>query len=363
MYIIYDDFYLKHDSGIGHPESPERLAAIKDALYSSENFRKFVFISPIKADTDQLSLVHSEKYIEKIKYYSDNLSPYYLDADTLVSSHTYDCAALAAGGCTKGVDLLMKHPGPEGRFFFALIRPPGHHAFRSRGSGFCIFNNAAIAAKYAFKKYGIRKIALVDFDVHHGNGTQNIFYESADLFYVSLHQFPHYPGTGQYYETGEGDGKGYNLNIPLAPGSGEHDYVKAFKELVIPLITRFEPEMILVSAGFDGHKEDILSSIDLSDEAFYKIMHMVIYLRTAIKNIQVKKNLGFGIVLEGGYNIGATARSTVKITDAALEEDKHNGFDSIGSLMDFLSIDDPPSAALKAGNQQVLDKIKNIFNI
>ena len=363
MYIIYDDFYLKHDSGIGHPESPERLAAIKDALDSSENFNKFVFIAPEKADTAQLSLVHSEKYIEKIKYYSDELAPHYLDADTLVSRHTYDCAALAAGGCIKGIDLLMKHRCPEGRFFFALVRPPGHHAFRSQGSGFCIFNNAAIAAKYAFKKYGIRKIALVDFDVHHGNGTQNIFYKSPELFYVSLHQFPHYPGTGQYYETGEDGGRGYNLNIPLAPGSGELDYIKAFKELVIPLVTRFEPEMILVSAGFDGHREDILSSMDLCDEAFYKIMHMVIYLRTAIADIQVKKNLGFGIVLEGGYNISATARSVVKVTDAVLEEDLHKGLDSTGTLMEFLSADSSPSAALKEGNNQVFDKIKNIFNM
>ena len=235
MYIVYDDFYLKHDSGPSHPENANRLIAIKEALDNWELKNKIIIEKPYPATKVQIEIVHDKNYIKKVKSLSENKSLSYLDMDTAVTEYTYDCALLAAGGCFKGLDLIFDSKAKFSKFF-AVIRPPGHHASRWAGSGFCIFNNMALSARYAQIKYGIKRIAIIDFDVHHGNGTQEIFYDDSSVFYISFHQYPHYPGTGYYDEIGSGRGKGFNLNFPFAPQTGDPDYLTATIDIIMPLI-------------------------------------------------------------------------------------------------------------------------------
>ena len=336
MYIIYDDFFTRHNTGSLHPEKPGRVAAIKEALdikiKNSLLFGRFVeFKAPEMAKKSLICAVHKEEYFEKIKAISASGNLQYIDPDTVVSGNTFDCAVLAAGACIKGIDCLFKNL--EGNdtagsamqsavSFFALVRPPGHHAFASAGSGFCIFNNIAIAAKYAEANYGCKRIAIIDFDVHHGNGTQEIFYENKNIFYISLHQYPHYPGSGYWNETGKQKGEGFNLNIPLTAFSGEYDYIEAFTDVILPVLIEYNPGLILVSAGFDGHKDDPLSSVMLAGSSYYKIMKLILFLSSTARLRSKGKNpCNIGIVLEGGYDFNATSQSAVEVIKACIEEE------------------------------------------
>lgn len=364
MHIIYDDFYLKHDTGYDHPENPGRLSAIKNALDSYESRGKLTFNTPVPAEKATISLVHSGKYIEMVKFYSENSPPYYLDPDTVISEHTYACALLAAGGCISGVDLILNDfDKSERSFFFALVRPPGHHAFRARGTGFCIFNNVAISAMHALSRYNLKRIAIIDFDVHHGNGTQNIFYDSDRVFYVSLHQYPHYPGSGYLDETGKGMGEGFNLNIPMQPFSGEDDYVRAFIDIVIPVLAGYRPELILVSAGFDGHAEDPLSYIRLGNSSYYKMMQLILYISRNITGNSVKNFCNVGVVLEGGYNHEALAGSVLKVIDACLEEDTRTVSISKNKTSGFIEIEKYRTSSAHPENLMSFEKIKKEFGI
>ncbi len=364
MHIIYDDFYLKHDAGLSHPENPGRLVAIKKALDDYTGRQRLNYMTPVPAEVEQISRVHSRKYIEQVKFYSENDSPHYMDPDTVVSEHTYECALLAAGGCICGVDLLLDKPLKQERpVFFALVRPPGHHAFRARGTGFCIFNNIAISAAYAISRYDIGRIAIIDFDVHHGNGTQNIFYESERVFYISLHQYPHYPGTGYLDETGTGRGVGYNLNIPMQPFSKEPDYIRAFVEIIIPVLSGFKPELILVSAGFDGHTEDPLSYIELEDRSYYRLMHFILYISRIIGGHKNNTGCNTGIVLEGGYNYKALAGSVISVIEACLEDDTHRKLKDMDALLDFSRTENCSPSSANPGNIKNFDEIKSRFGI
>jgi acetoin utilization deacetylase AcuC-like enzyme len=316
MWIIYDEMFVLHSAGSSHPESSSRLVRIMEKLYKLKSAKNLKFIKPVMADEDIVFLVHDKQYYEKIKKISLDGNPFYIDPDTMVSEHTFACARLAALACITGIDSMfvckdsMRREADEredngNRNFFAIVRPPGHHAFRDRGSGFCIFNNIAIAAKYALKKYGIKRIAIIDFDVHHGNGTQEIFYEEPDVFYVSIHQYPHYPGTGYYTETGEGAGRGFNLNIPVVPFSEEADYIPAFLGIILPVLKNYAPQLILVSAGYDGHKNDLLSDNRLDSSSYYK-------LALVIKMIGYMCGSKIGLVLEGGYNIDTLGDSVLE---------------------------------------------------
>ena len=329
MLIIYDDLFLKHYTGNFHPENQYRLAAIMDALLNSSIKDNLTFAKPRAASIEQISLVHHPSYIKDVENYSRSKRLYYIDADTVVSENSYNCALLAAGACTAGIDYLETenktfqgvNTADKKKFFFGLVRPPGHHAFAQRGSGFCIFNNISIAAKYAISEYGLKKIAIIDFDVHHGNGTQDIFYDDERVFYISVHQYPHYPGTGYWTEAGKEKGLGFNLNIPVTAFSGQGDYLSAFTELVFPLVKSYKPEMILVSAGFDAHEDDPLSSVNLEDETFYELMKIIISISDECENIENKRqNCNIGIILEGGYDHGATARSVLQVARACLEK-------------------------------------------
>jgi acetoin utilization deacetylase AcuC-like enzyme len=336
MYIIYDDFFTRHNTGSLHPEKPGRTAAIKEALdikiKSSMLFKRFVeFRAPEMAKKSLICAVHKEDYFEKIKAISASGKLQYIDPDTVVSGDTFDCAVLAAGACIKGIDFLFENAADtnaagsamqSAASFFALVRPPGHHAFGSAGSGFCIFNNIAIAAKYAAANYGCKRIAIIDFDVHHGNGTQEIFYEDKNVFYMSLHQYPHYPGSGYWNETGRQKGEGYNLNIPLTAFSGEYDYIEAFTDVILPVLIEYNPGLILVSAGFDGHKDDPLSSVMLKSSSYYKIMKLILFLSSTARLRSKGKNpCNIGIMLEGGYDFNATSQSAVEVIKACIEEE------------------------------------------
>ena len=326
MLLIYDEFYLKHDAGPSHIENPGRLFSIADAIIR-DKYNNISIFKPVAAGVDDICLVHNLQYVEKVKQLSGDGNYHNLDPDTVISKFSYECAALAAGGCITGVDYLFRKDFPlknivakrgterikEKRMsFFALVRPPGHHAFNNRGSGFCIFNNIAIAAKYARKKNFADKIAIVDFDVHHGNGTQDIFYEDNSTLYISIHQYPHYPGTGDAGQTGAGPGEGYTLNIPMAAGTGEPEYMRAFEKIIIPRLKKFGPELVLLSAGFDAHRLDPLSSINLESGSYKKIMEKLLSA--------MDKAIPFGIIFEGGYNHLATAESVICTIDALLEE-------------------------------------------
>jgi len=354
MYIIYDDFYLKHDTGPGHPENPGRLSSIMEALGSYEHRSILKYELPFEADSEMLNLVHDCKYIKNIEKLSAQGGFNQIDPDTVVSEDTFRSAKLASGGCLKGIDLLFSERDPV---FFALVRPPGHHAFSEHGSGFCVFNNISIAAKYAMEKYNIKKIAIIDFDVHHGNGTQSIFYKSSEVFYISIHQYPLYPGSGWYDETGDGQGLGYNLNIPVVPGSGENDYFIAFIEIIFPLITNYDPELILVSAGYDAHRDDPLASINLTENSYYKIMSIIMNMSIAgMQNNPGKKRVKTGIILEGGYNHKATALSVLSTITACMEAERLASNRVTVGLNKL--IDDFPISRVLAGNRDIFEIIK-----
>ncbi len=348
MYIVYDPFYLKHDTGSYHPESPDRLLAIINALNEWDGNKNLEYVKPQKAKIEQVENIHNINYIKTIYQYSkSSKEKVYLDADTVVSNFTYKCAMLAAGGGIKGIDLILDK-NPEFNKFFALIRPPGHHAFPNKGSGFCIFNNIAIAALHSIKSHGVKKIAIIDFDVHHGNGTQDIFYKSRNVFYVSFHQYPHYPGTGFYDEIGSGDGKGFNLNFPFAPLTGEKEYITAINEIVVPLMERFRPELLLVSAGYDSHSLDPLASLGLETQSYYKIMKII----NSISNKYASGKLG--IFLEGGYNtdtIGSSVIQTIK--GCQKEKEKLDNLEDLGDK----------DKEISDRNKNIFRAIKNIFNI
>lgn len=356
MYVIYDDFYLKHDSGPGHPENAGRLEAIKKELEGPALKGRIVIKKPRKAASEEIELIHDKDYIKKVGRLSESGGISYLDPDTAVTEHTYDCALLAAGGCFKGLDLILGKDSGY-RSFFAAVRPPGHHASRSAGSGFCIFNNIAVGSEYAMQKYGIKRVAIIDFDAHHGNGTQGLFYDSRSVMYISFHQYPHYPGTGSLDETGKGSGRGFNMNFPFAPLTGEEDYLVALRDIIIPVMKKFEPELFLVSAGYDSHLLDQLSSLNLTEESYYRIMYVISYLSSKCCEGRV------GILLEGGYNYSATAKSVIKTIEGCLDGRKPTGIldEDIGSAgkmwKDWNLRED------RVKNGPVLSRIGEIFKI
>ncbi|MBI4666386.1 MAG: histone deacetylase [Nitrospinae bacterium] len=297
--IFYDPVFLSHDTGPGHPENPKRLEAIVNRLSNAPFHQNLTWIKPEPATPTDAELVHSVPYVRGLEE-SILRGVTYLDADTVVCHDSWEAALMAAGAVTGAVKDVA-----EGRFSnaFCAVRPPGHHAERSRAMGFCLLNNVAIGARYAIQKLGMRKAAIVDFDVHHGNGTQDIFYDDPSVLYISLHMWPHYPGTGLASDLGEGAAIGTNLNFPMNAGAGDADYLNIFDGAIIPALRAFGPEIILVSAGFDGHREDPLGGLELTEKGYAAMTSRICGLAW---------ELGHGRVvsaLEGGYNLSALARS------------------------------------------------------
>ena len=299
--LVYDDIYLNHDTGPHHPEKAKRLTAIIESLRITGLLEKVLHIVPEPAKRDIIALCHEPDYIDKFERDVTNASPFIHTPECPLSPATFEVARYAVGGVLKGVDDVL-----EGRVknCFCAVRPPGHHAERSRAMGFCYFNNVAIAARYLQKQHDIDRIMIIDWDVHHGNGTQHIFEENASVFYISLHQDPSscYPGSGWAQETGSGKGRGYTLNLPMSPGSSDEAYLKAM-EHVEQTMDHFKPQFVLISAGFDAHTADPLAHIRLTKKGFES-------LTRSVKNIAESYAKGRIVsVLEGGYNMEALKES------------------------------------------------------
>ncbi len=290
---IYDDIFLLHEMPVGHPESSDRLIAINEALTQSGAWSKLDHMKPCKADLQDIGAVHSDHYLKRVM----NFTGYY-DPDTYISQNSVEAALFAAGAVTEA--LQGCRTGRIERAFCA-VRPPGHHAEADRAMGFCIFNNVAVGARYA-QKTGYHKVFIVDFDVHHGNGTQHIFEEDDTVFYFSTHQYPHYPGTGSDSERGKGRGTGYTYNIPMHYGSGNKDYFTAFQDILPGLVHRFDPDIMLVSAGYDLHAADPLAGLRVTDEGIRNIVR---------GTLSSKKNIPHIFCLEGGYNLKALSGSVL----------------------------------------------------
>ncbi len=288
--VVYDPLYLEHDTG-EHPESRRRLEAIVARLKDSGVWDRLAHIPPRPATIAELRRVHSEGMIRRVRELA-LAGGGEIDADTVVSPRSYDAALMAAGGVEAAVDAVM---GGEVSSAFALVRPPGHHATRTRSMGFCLFNNVAVAAAHALDKHKLECVLIIDTDVHHGNGTQDIFEDEPRVCYISTHQSPLYPGSGFAGERGRGN----IFNIPLPPGAGDAEYTRAYDEVLVPVARRFKPELILVSAGFDAHWSDELASMCLSITGYAQMMRRIKSLADEFCGGRVV------LTLEGGYNMAA----------------------------------------------------------
>jgi acetoin utilization deacetylase AcuC-like enzyme len=316
--VVYDPLFLEHDLP-GHPENATRLVSVVRELERSGLWERVTRVAPQPVDAGLLARVHDTSYIERV----DRICAAgggYVDSDTYLTARTCDAARLAAGGT---VELAHRVVQGELRNGFALVRPPGHHAERRRGMGFCIFNNVAAAAQAAIDEFGLQRVFIFDWDVHHGNGTQEIFYDSSRVLFMSLHQYPHYPGTGDWREAGSAGGAGYTVNCPLPVGFGDQDVRRLFAEIVTPIADRFAPELILVSAGYDAHWRDPLAGLHLSLAGYW-------YMSTALVALADRLCEGrLVVVLEGGYDLQVLAHG-VADTCRALLHDAARGDDPIG---------------------------------
>ena len=293
--IIKDDRYLEHNAGEGHPESPDRLRVIHGLI--DAEFKDLPLIPPRLATEDELALVHEPHYIRTVAN-TEGIASSRLDLDTGLSARSYEIARLAAGGLLAAVDSLLT-PNSELRTLnsiFALIRPPGHHAEPDRGMGFCLFNNVAIAAEYAKNKHGLKKVLIVDWDLHHGNGTQRAFYDDPGVLFFSSHQFPYYPGTGDFDQVGSGKGEGFTVNAPFPSGFGDSEYDAVYEKILKPIALEYKPELVLVSAGFDPYVKDPLGGMAVTGPGFGALASIV---RDIAEQTCGGKVL---ITLEGGYN-------------------------------------------------------------
>ena len=305
--IIWHKAYAEHETG-AHPEGPDRIATIVAHLRGTDLWDRLAVITPEPATEDDVLLVHTRMHLNIVKRAASGKGSW-LDPDTFVSPRSYEIALLSAGGAIRATRLWE-----EGLTPFALIRPPGHHATPDRAMGFCLFDNIAIAAARLLEE-GCERVAIVDWDVHHGNGTQAAFYDEPRVLFLSMHQWPHYPGSGFFAECGEGAGEGYTVNLPLPAGSGDADYSLAFEAVVEPIVTQFAPQAILVSAGQDIHAGDPLGGMEVSDGGFGMMALRCLRLARGLCD----ERLAF--ILEGGYDRSATARSVEAVLRAIVSED------------------------------------------
>ena len=304
--FLYDEIFLQHETPAGHPESPQRLVTILRTLKESTVWKELIHIKPRRADEEDVLRVHARDYFDKMKTFTG-----FYDSDTYISGQSFEAAMFAAGAVIEAVDGCRK--GEIDRAFCA-VRPPGHHAEANAAMGFCIFNNIAIGARFA-QKSGFKKVFIVDFDVHHGNGTQHAFEEDDTVFYFSTHQYPHYPGTGTDSERGRGRGEGFTYNIPMAYGSGDADYFYAYRDILPRLIKNFRPDIILVSAGYDMHMKDPLSGINVTNEGLRSIVRGILLRSTST----YLPPLPYIFVLEGGYDLQALGESVLATIRELLE--------------------------------------------
>ena len=291
--IFKNDLFLLHDPGPNHPERVDRLRVIYEFIEKERNRNKFIFPDFEPADLAQLGKNHTEGLIDRISKTAGKRYDY-LDQDTATSAKSWEAALLAAGSVIKGVDMLAAGDIDNG---FALVRPPGHHAEQDRAMGFCLFNNIAVAAWHARTSHNMERIMIIDWDLHHGNGTQHAFYDSDKVLYLSTHQFPFYPGTGALQEAGVDAGKGYTVNIPLPGGMGDLEYAAIFNDIVVPVGRKYNPDLILVSAGFDIYHGDPLGSMSVKPAGFAYMTRLLVELAEQVCDGKIL------VTLEGGYNL------------------------------------------------------------
>jgi len=292
--FAYDVEFLAHDTGPGHPERPARASAIMQHLQPLDWFSGLTRYTPRPAERHWVETVHTDAYIRRAESACSAGRPFLDSMDVAISPRSYEVALLAAGAPLVLADALVAGEINNG---FALVRPPGHHAEHDTALGFCLFNNVAILARYLQRQHGFDKIAIVDWDVHHGNGTQHTFESDPSVLYVSTHQYPYYPGTGAASERGEGRGKGTVVNCPMRAGATDSAYELAFMERIIPALEAYAPEVILISAGFDAHRDDPLAEINLSTAAFSWMSERVLEIADHRAGGRVIS------LLEGGYNL------------------------------------------------------------
>ena len=309
--IIKDDIFLKHKPGHTHPEHPNRIKTIYRML--KKDFISGVnVIQPVMATLEQLELIHTPTYIKKVlKTAEHNYTS--LAPDTPASANTFITACSAVGGCLEGLNALV---AGECDTCFSLVRPPGHHALSDRAGGFCVFNNVGITAAHAIKTHKMKRILIIDLDVHHGNGVNDLFYDSKEVLYLSTHDTFLYPYTGDWQDVGAGEAKGYSLNIPVPRDYNDDDMFALYKNIVSPVVERFRPQLILVCAGFDAHKNDPIGRSNLSEKAFRWLTHLILHLRDEINRPPVF------FVLEGGYDFRSLTRC-VKEVLIAMKDDNH----------------------------------------
>jgi len=303
--ILTTDTYLNHHTGEGHPERPDRVTAVIDHLKKVKS-KNLIWKKPEKFDLKYLALAHDKNYLNNIKDSFPKQGLNFLDGDTIVSPGSKEATADAVGSIITAIDGVQNK---EFHNAFCAVRPPGHHAERNKAMGFCIYNNVAVGAHYLLEKYKFNKVAIIDFDVHHGNGTQDIFYDNEKVLYISTHQYPYYPGTGAEKEKGK-----YNniFNIPLPAGTTSEEYLNAY-EFVLKKIKEFKPEFILLSAGFDAHKDDPLAQLQLTSKDFYNLTKRTLNLAKLYCEGKVVS------ILEGGYDLNALQESTEMHVNALLE--------------------------------------------
>ncbi|HSW09724.1 MAG TPA: histone deacetylase [Bacillota bacterium] len=304
--LVTDPAYLRHAPN-AWPESPARLRAVLERFAGSGVLERAELIPVRPATERELRRIHHEDYVRRLEDMAGRGGGN-LDWDTVVTSKSHEVARLAAGGCLAAVDAAFSESGPHASL--CLVRPPGHHAFPGRGTGFCLLNNVAIGAAHALEEHHLERVLIVDWDVHHGNGTEAIFYSRRDVLYLSVHQSPLYPGTGDLADTGEGEGKGYNVNLPLPPGAGDEDFLAAFDRLLLPIARAYRPQLVLISSGHDGHFADPLGSMCLTASGYHQLAGR---LRDLAGEFADGRLIA---VLEGGYHEEALGWCLLAVLDA-----------------------------------------------
>jgi acetoin utilization deacetylase AcuC-like enzyme len=337
---VYDPIFLKHeDPHYRHVEAPERLSRIVEVLTESGVLAQMTPIQATPADHDLLTAVHHEDYVQRVQRLSEGGGR--LDGETYVARGSYEIALLAAGGLVAAVDAVLDGEADNA---IALVRPPGHHAFPDHGEGFCVFNNAAIAAHHAIEKRGLERVLIVDFDVHHGNGTERIFYDDPRALYFSTHQWGIYPGSGHWRSVGTGPGEGYTVNVPLPAGVGDEGFAAIFDELLYPIAERYQPQLILVSAGFDAHWADPLAMLMLTVSGY---SHLARTLRSLADEVCAGRLV---YTLEGGYNLDALGYGVLACVRALLGDS---------------TVEDPlgPARGQEVSIQDLIEHLKGVHRL
>lgn len=307
--LVHDSEYREHFTGEGHPERPERYTAVLEALAADGLLARTLNLAPRPADIEEIAACHTPAYIQLAKQEIENGAQHLSTGDTDVSADSYDVALLAAGGVLTAVDAVIEG---KARNAFCVIRPPGHHARPAQGMGFCVFNNIAVGARYAQRRHGLERVLIVDWDVHHGNGTQDIFYADPSVFFASSHQAPWYPGTGKEWETGDPSARGTTLNMPFPAGTGREEILGAFRDKLLPAARAFKPDLVMISAGFDSRIDDPLGQFRLEDPDFAEATRLLRELADVTAGNRVVS------VLEGGYSLSGLASAATAHVQALL---------------------------------------------